>query len=103
MTDPDPVDMHIGKRAALRRQSLGLPAVEVARALGLDEAGLHDLEGGIRRIAARQLWTWSTLLCVPIAWFFKEGPAAPQPAAHMIFVPNPDFEWPGEADPGAVH
>ncbi len=96
---PDPVDIHIGRLAAGRRRSLGLSLADVARALGLDEAGLSDLELGLHRVAARQLWAWSGLLRVPIAWFF----AAPPPLTQMIFVPNPDVDWPdferyGDAD-----
>ncbi len=103
MTDPDPVDVHIGRRAASRRQSLGLAPGDVARAMGLDEAALQDLEAGARRVAARQLWIWSGLLQVPVAWFFRVSVEAPQPLTQMIFVPNPDFDWPGDADPTAVH
>ncbi len=103
MTDPDPVDIHIGRRAAVRRQTLGLSPGDVAQALGLDEAALHELEAGLRRIAARQLWTWSGLLQVQMAWFFKVPIEAPQPLTHMIFVPNPDFDWPSDADPAALH
>ena len=103
MTEPNPIDRHIGRRAAVRRQSLGLPPGDVARGLGLDEAGLEDLERGMRRIAARQLWTWSGLLRVPVAYFFTAQDEAPQAFAHMIFVPDPDLDWPEEADPTAVH
>lgn len=103
MTDPDPVDIHIGRRAAIRRQTLGLSSGDVAEALGLDEAALHDLEGGVRSVAARQLWIWSGLLQVPMAWFFKLPSESPKPLTHMIFVPNPDFDWPGDADPAAMH
>ena len=103
MTDPDPVDIHIGQRAASRRQSLGLAPGDVAQALGLDEAALHDLEAGLRGVAASQLWIWSNLLQVPIAWSFKVPAEAPGPLTRMIFVPNPDFDWPGDADPTAVH
>ena len=103
MSDPDPIDIHIGQRAAGRRQSLGLPSADVARGLGVDEAVLLDLEGGRRRVAARQLWVWSGLLRVPMAWFFKAPAEASPPVAQMIFVPNPDFDWSGDADPTAVH
>ena len=109
MTDstasPDLVDLHIGQRAAVRRRSLGLPPDAVARALGVDETALHDLERGRGRVAARQLWTWSGVLQVPIAWFFKVPAEGPQPSAgvQLIFVPNPDFDWSGDGEPTPIH
>ncbi len=103
MTDPDPIDIHIGRRAAIRRQTLGLSTGDVAQALGVNETAVYDLERGASRVEARQLWVWSSLLQVPMAWFFRLSTEASHRTTHMVFVPNPDFDWPGQADPTTLN
>ena len=116
-----PIDKHIGGRAAERRQALGLALGEVAQALEVDCALLDRLEGGHQRFAARQLWTLSRRLQVPMAWFFKvpgetsplktpspkadpgkAGPGEPVKAS-LIFVPNPDLDPAGDGEPVPLH
>ncbi len=116
-----PIDKYIGGRAAERRQALGLALGDVAQALEVDGALLDRLEGGHQRFAARQLWTLSRRLQVPMAWFFKapgETPSAktsPSKAdtgkthpgepvtASLIFVPNPDLDPAGDGEPVPLH
>ncbi len=100
---PDIVDRHIGGRAGARRQALGLTLDDVAQALGVDGAALYELEHGYRRFAARQLWTLSHRLQVPVTWFFNTvadgAQANDSHSIEMIFVPNPDLDRRGGGEP----
>ena len=100
---PDIVDRHIGARACARRHALGLTLHDVAQALGVDGAALYELEHGRRRFAARQLWTLSHRLQVPVTWFFKTAADGTQAndsrSIEMIFVPNPDLDRRGGGEP----
>lgn len=70
--DPNPVDIHVGKRIRLRREVLGLSQEKVAAKLGLTFQQIQKYERGMNRIGASRLWDFGQILNVPIAYFFDE-------------------------------
>ncbi len=66
-----PTDIHIGKRMKIRRISLGLSQVEVAKTLGLTFQQIQKYEEGINRVAGGNLYAISKILKVPINYFFE--------------------------------
>jgi len=75
--DPEPVDVHVGRRLRLRRKDLGFSQQDVANALGLTFQQVQKYEGGANRISASKLHAASLFLQTPISFFF-DGLAGPE-------------------------
>ncbi len=71
---PNPVDEHVGGRIRLRRTLLGLSQAELGDALELTFQQIQKYERGTNRIGAGRLYRVSTVLGVPISFFFEEIP-----------------------------
>ena len=69
---PNPVDIHVGKRMRLRRLLLGLSQEKLADMLGLTFQQVQKYEKGMNRIGASRLWDVSKVLNVPVNFFFEE-------------------------------
>jgi transcriptional regulator with XRE-family HTH domain len=72
---PHPIDVHVGSRVRLRRNTLGLSQKKLGEAIGLSYQQVQKYERGATRISASQLFEFASLLNVPIAFFF--GPVDP--------------------------
>ena len=68
---PDPVDVHVGTRVRERRTMLGLSQEKLARAFGVSFQQVQKYERGANRISASRLFQLSTILDVPITYFFE--------------------------------
>lgn len=64
------IDVHIGLRLRLRRIVRGLSQKGVATLLDCEPRHLDDLEEGRSHITGAELIALSTVLGVPLAWFF---------------------------------
>ena len=72
---PDPVDVHVGHRARLRRTLLGMSQTALGAALGLTFQQVQKYEKGINRISASKLWNLTQILDVPVSYFYDDMPA----------------------------
>lgn len=70
--EPNPIDIHVGKRLRLRRELLGLSQEKLATLLGLTFQQIQKYEHGQNRIGASRLWDISKVLEVPIGFFYEE-------------------------------
>ena len=71
MTDPETINIEIGRRLAARRRELQLPLADVAARCRVSLQQVSKYETGENAISARMLWTISDSLGVPIEYFFE--------------------------------
>src|SRR5688500_6970058 len=69
---PNPVDVHVGSRARLRRTLLGMSQEKLGEAIGLTFQQVQKYERGANRIGASRLWDLSRVLDCPMSFFFEE-------------------------------
>jgi len=75
---PDPVDKHVGARVRMRRMLVGMSQEKLGEALGLTFQQVQKYEKGSNRIGASRLQQISTVLNVPVDFFFEGAPFAAQ-------------------------
>lgn len=73
---PNPIDVHVGSRVRLRRMLLGISQEKLGERLGLTFQQVQKYEKGVNRIGASRLFDLSTVLAVPISFFYEDAPAA---------------------------
>ncbi len=74
---PNPIDIHVGARARLRRNLLGMSQTDLGKAVGVTFQQVQKYEKGTNRIGASRLFNLSRVLDVPISFFFEDlSPAA---------------------------
>jgi transcriptional regulator with XRE-family HTH domain len=73
---PDPTDKHVGARVRMRRMMLSMSQEKLGDALGLTFQQVQKYEKGTNRIGASRLQHISSILQVPVAFFFEGGPRA---------------------------
>jgi len=71
---PNPVDAHVGSRVRLRRMLLGMSQERLGESMGLTFQQVQKYEKGVNRIGASRLFQISTILDVPVQFFFEEAP-----------------------------
>ena len=87
---PNPTDKHVGARVRMRRMMLGMSQEKLGDALDLTFQQVQKYEKGTNRIGASRLQQISTVLQVPVSFFFEGQPVAAlrDQAAGM---PSPTF------------
>lgn len=70
--EPNPVDVHVGKRIRLRRTILHITQQQMAEMLGLTFQQVQKYEKGTNRVGASRLWDISKVLQVPMDFFFED-------------------------------
>jgi len=70
--DPNPIDVHVGRRVRLRRTLLGLSQEKLGEALGLTFQQVQKYERGANRVGASRLFDLSRVLDVPVSFFFDD-------------------------------
>ena len=70
--EPNPVDVHVGKRIRLRRTILHITQQQMAEMLGLTFQQVQKYEKGMNRVGASRLWDMSRVLEVPMGFFFED-------------------------------
>ena len=68
---PNPVDVHVGKRLRLRRTLLGYSQEKLGSLLGLTFQQVQKYERGTNRIGSSRLYKISSVLDVPVSYFFE--------------------------------
>jgi transcriptional regulator with XRE-family HTH domain len=89
---PNPIDKHVGSRVRMRRMMLSMSQEKLGNALGLTFQQVQKYEKGTNRIGASRLQQISSILQVPISFFFEGAPDVPgiRPAAGKE-APSPSY------------
>ncbi len=66
-----PVDVHVGSRLRTRRKMLGLSQEDLGKPVGITFQQVQKYEKGTNRIGSSRLFQFSTLLKVPVGYFFE--------------------------------
>ncbi len=72
--EPDPVDVHVGQRVAVRRKLLKLSQKDLANHVGYSYQQVQKYENGTNRVSASLLYEFSGALGVPVTFFFEGLP-----------------------------
>ncbi|OYR19766.1 helix-turn-helix domain-containing protein [Brucella thiophenivorans] len=73
---PNPIDVHVGSRIRLRRNMLGLSQEKLGESLGITFQQIQKYEKGTNRVGASRLQAISTILTVPVSFFFEDAPGS---------------------------
>jgi transcriptional regulator with XRE-family HTH domain len=98
---PNPIDKHVGSRVRMRRMMLAMSQEKLGDALGLTFQQVQKYEKGTNRIGASRLQQISSILQVPVSFFFEgasqldgsgqsEASDAPSPAYVSDFLATTD-------------
>lgn len=71
---PNPTDTYVGSRIRLRRNMLGMSQEKLGENLGITFQQIQKYEKGTNRVGASRLQAISTILGVPVAFFFEDLP-----------------------------
>jgi len=74
---PNPIDIHVGSRVRLRRMMLGMSQEKLGESLGITFQQIQKYEKGTNRIGASRLQHISSVLSVPVSFFFEDAPGPP--------------------------
>lgn len=83
-----PVDVHVGSRVRLRRTMLGMSQEKLGEAVGLTFQQIQKYERGANRIGCSRIYQFSTILDVPVSFFFQDMPAIALPGGTTVPAAN---------------
>lgn len=69
--EPDPIDIHVGKRIWQRRREMGLSRRALGEIIGVGLKQVNKYETAMNRVSAGRLYEIGEALGVPVAWFFE--------------------------------
>lgn len=72
---PNPIDVHVGSRIRLRRNMLGMSQEKLGELLGITFQQIQKYEKGSNRVGASRLQAISSILAVPVSFFFQDAPS----------------------------
>ena len=64
------IDEHVGARLKQRRTLMGLSQEKLAEAVGITFQQIQKYENGANRVSAGRLYEFSSILSVPVTYFF---------------------------------
>lgn len=70
----NPMDVHVGSRVRLRRMLLGMSQEKLGESLGITFQQIQKYEKGTNRVGASRLQNISSILNVPVSFFFEDAP-----------------------------
>lgn len=73
--EPNPIDVHVGKRVRARRTLMGLSQSKLGKAIDTTFQQVQKYERGMNRISSSRLYQISQVLDVSIPYFFDDLPA----------------------------
>jgi transcriptional regulator with XRE-family HTH domain len=91
MKSPNPIDKYVGSRVRMRRMMLGMSQEKLGDALGVTFQQVQKNEKGINRIGASRLQQISSILQVPVPFFFEGAPHAPGQNKGTGTAPSPAY------------
>ncbi|MBS7544453.1 helix-turn-helix domain-containing protein [Ancylobacter oerskovii] len=71
---PNPIDKHVGSRVRMRRMMINMSQERLGESLGITFQQIQKYEKGTNRIGASRLQHISSVLGVPVAFFFEGAP-----------------------------
>ncbi|SHF64586.1 Transcriptional regulator, contains XRE-family HTH domain [Kaistia soli DSM 19436] len=74
---PNPIDVHVGGRVRLRRMMQNMSQEKLGESLGITFQQIQKYEKGTNRIGASRLQHISSVLQVPVSFFFEDAPGSP--------------------------
>lgn len=89
---PSSIDAHVGSRVRLRRMLIGMSQEKLGELLGLTFQQVQKYEKGANRIGASRLYDISTILSVPVQYFFEDLPARQGQQLNGHGLSEPDRE-----------
>lgn len=72
VANPNPIDVHVGKRLRLRRTLLGMSQERLGEMLSLTFQQIQKYERGVNRIGSSRLYELGQILDVPVSFFFDD-------------------------------
>jgi transcriptional regulator with XRE-family HTH domain len=86
---PNPIDKYVGSRVRMRRMMLGMSQEKLGNALGLTFQQVQKYEKGTNRIGASRLQQISSILQVPVSFFFDGSPELAAGSREFSEAPSP--------------
>lgn len=71
---PNPIDKHVGSRVRMRRLLIGMSQEKLGTSLGITFQQIQKYEKGTNRVGASRLQNISSILNVPVSFFFEDAP-----------------------------
>lgn len=90
---PNPIDIHVGSRIRLRRSMLGLSQTVLGDGLGITFQQIQKYEKGTNRVGASRLQDISSMLEVPVAFFFEGVPGKENVSSHKPKIDDLSKEY----------
>jgi transcriptional regulator with XRE-family HTH domain len=88
---PNPIDKHVGSRVRMRRMMLEMSQEKLGDALDLTFQQIQKYEKGTNRIGASRLQQISSILQVPVSFFFDGAPATGHEVDGLSEAPSPAY------------
>lgn len=85
---PNPIDVHVGSRIRLRRNMLGMSQEKLGEGLGITFQQIQKYEKGTNRVGASRLQAISSVLGVPVSFFFEDAPGQREGGASGLAEDN---------------
>lgn len=90
--NPNPIDIHVGRRVRMRRTLLGLSQEKLGKGVSLTFQQIQKYERGANRIGSSRLYQFSRILGVPVSYFFDDmDPSITGKAAGLAEGPSEKF------------
>ena len=86
---PNPIDIYVGSRLRLRRNMLGMSQERLGESLGITFQQIQKYEKGTNRVGASRLQAISSILSVPVSFFFEDAPGLDGTAAKGMAEEGP--------------
>jgi transcriptional regulator with XRE-family HTH domain len=88
---PNPTDVYVGSRVRMRRTMLKMSQEKLGDALGITFQQVQKYEKAANRIGAGRLQAISSILEVPVSFFFEDAPQPPGGARATGEAPLPTY------------
>ncbi|MDE1159850.1 MAG: helix-turn-helix transcriptional regulator [Neorhizobium sp.] len=88
---PNPIDIHVGSRIRLRRTMLGMSQEKLGESLGITFQQIQKYEKGTNRVGASRLQNISSILNVPVSFFFEDAPGDQAGASGMAEASSSNY------------
>jgi transcriptional regulator with XRE-family HTH domain len=87
---PSPIDVYVGSRIRLQRNTIGMSQEKLGDGLGITFQQIQKYEKGTNRVGASRLQAIARILGVPVTFFFNEGEgsSSTQTGSHFEIEPT---------------
>lgn len=92
---PDPIDIHVGRRMRQRRILVGMSQEKLAESVGLTFQQIQKYERGTNRMGSSRLFRFAQALGVSVSYFYEDmTPAMLHAPRQLAFNENKQDELP---------